>query len=468
MKEFNSEFFEIEFQERPVVSDIEGASEHAIWILDPNDNQSYCKTLLDRLIQFRKKEYLIEFVNHQLYQLDHLTLWLNSLKLLLDKNVDFFVHHRKEFLLPILYSFIEDVIEQMGGVIEKPKATHLFSDAYDSKYDIEVIKQYLAIYPSIPDKIKYLNRVKTDFLQEISIKKNPWKTSFDQQVELEIQYLNLANQYRSQNNFSIKQKKYVDRLMVIGNLTSLAQSFRALLEQTGDKGKKYLDISHQQWLYFLYGILQDEHGQPVDTKILFKSIIPRIKNRQQQWQAFQQYCNQPFKIKVDCYQYDIQYIKTELEKIPLYEDRLLLLHRVYTNFLQHQRPNAKDDYFTTQINLELNHQRVEFDLLLKNKRYKTKPVSIDNKIRVNGRVNVMMTFFYELLVEFERQEIRCFKTSKQKVINIVHKYFIKSTGEAFGKSNLRNTLTPEKWDKRCKSPNRVKIKKYWKNDQSKS
>jgi hypothetical protein len=142
-----------------------------------------------------------------------------------------------------------------------------------------------------------------------------------------------------------------------------------------------------------------------------------------------------------------------------YEERILFLHRVHTNHLQHRNPKKYSNSFTTQIELELQQQRRDFDF---ERMGKNVPVSPENRIQINGRVNVLMTFFYELLVEFpEKYDVECFNNSKGEVIAFVQKYFVRKNGKPFSAHSLRSTLTPSKYEKRCSNDKQVKIKSFW-------
>ncbi len=333
-------------------------------------------------------------------------------------------------------------------------------------FNIEKTKHLLEAIPDIKDQIRYLYRQRTDYQQQKNKATNPDSIPFDEQVDLEINFRNLLSKYQEHKSYNPasagrRQKgNYKHRLRVVGELKPMALAFRALMQHKGDDGRNYLLVTYPQMIHFLSRTLEFSNGRIVDRKILFNAIVPRSKKRKKQYEDFLQFNEFTSIDRQHYYQYNIDHVKKILSTILHYEERILFIHRVHTNFLQHRNPNLSSNTFSTQIELELQQQRRDFDF---ERQGKQMPVSQENRIRINGRVNVLMTFFYQLLVEFpDKYDLRCLDNSKREIIDFVLKYFERKNGKRFSPTFLRNTLTPSKVDKRCSVDKQVKIKMFWK------
>lgn len=326
-------------------------------------------------------------------------------------------------------------------------------------FDIEKIKYYLYALPEVNHQIRFLYRVRTNYQQHRDTSLPDDAIPLDEQIDLEINYLGLVANYREQRVHHKKRGLYSDRLRVIGKLKPLALAFRALMRHDGDNGSNYLSTSYIQLAHFLSKVLEDANGQPVNRKTLYDLIIPRSKNKKEESENMKRFDEFNFIDREDYYKYDIEHVKKIIKTMIRYEERILFLHRVLTNHLQHRNPKNYSDGFTNQLELELQQQRRDFDFERLGKKV---PVSHENRIQINGRVNVLMTFFYELLVEFpEKYDVECFNNSKGEVIAFVQKYFVRKNGKSFSAHSLRSTLTPSKYEKRCSNDKQVKIKSFW-------
>ncbi len=259
-------------------------------------------------------------------------------------------------------------------------------------FDIEKIKHYLYALPEVTYQIRFLYRVRTNFQQHRDDYFVNDAIPLDQQIDLEINYLSLVTKYREHKAHSKKRGMYSDRLMVVGKLEPVALAFRALMRHKGDNETNYLSTTYIQLAHFLSKVLEDAGGQPVSRRMLYDLIVPKSKNRKEESQHFKQFDEFSFVDREDYYKYDIEVAKKVLKTMIRYQERILFLHRVHTNYLQHRNPKDYSNSFTTQVELELQQQRRDFDYERIGKKV---PVSQESQIQINGRANVLMTFFYK-------------------------------------------------------------------------
>ncbi len=249
------------------------------------------------------------------------------------------------------------------------------------------------------------------------------------------------------------------RLRVTDNVKPLALSFLALLKHRGDHQDNYLSITPFQLVDWLSRVLQYENGMLVQKRTLNNWLFSHSKSQTTTYPKDQFFTNFSTIERKRFYQFDPQLINQTLPSIIHIEDKLYFLFLIQINFIQQCCSINRKEGFPNQLNTIFQQQYRNFKALQKDQFL---PITPTNRIKINGRVNVLMTFFYELLVEFPEQHgINCLYNTKVEIIRFVTSYFERQDGISFSESFLRNTLTPSKINKRCSPEKRVRIKSFW-------
>ncbi len=340
-------------------------------------------------------------------------------------------------------------------VMRKLKTMNSFNN---NLFDIEKIKKHLDSILNVIEQTRYLHRVKINFLQ----RKEKWVKKdcvpLDEQIDVELKYRFFESNFKLRPAYIKCKSRFAIKLTVVENLRPLALSFLALARHKGDNGLPYLSISDAQLIYFLSNVLQDENGWLIPRNTIADMLLPNISSQDRTIHSINHLEDVSAIDSKLFYRFDIEVVKDVIQTLVHYDDRVLFLYRVHANYKQHRNPIDHHNMFSSQIELELQKQR---DLnFLKEDQFT--PFSAENRIAINGRVNVLMTFFYELLVEFpERYDLKCLKNSKREVIKFVLQYFKRKNGNTISSHFLRNTLTPSRFDKRCSIDKQVDIKSIW-------
>ncbi len=455
MNLFTTKLQEVKFEERPVIvkdSEDEGWTDYDIFVDDPDDNTQYCIALLNKLQSLRLSVFRESFIDHQCGLVSAPKSWLASLDQLIAENVDFFYELRREHLLLPFYALIANRMANDPGTIavrnneDKPALIN-------SPYDIEKTKKYLEGVWDLSDQGKILRRLKIDYQQTKDNFHPAEHLPFDEQVKLEMDHLKLLIRYDRQPVFDNAKGRYIQRLTIVGDLKMLAVAFRKLLEHKGDNNRPYLLIRPDDFILFLISVLQTQEGKPIDREILIQNIFPSQKNSKK---TASKYLQTEFLNSIPKERYytsNIDEVKYSLKSLSDYTSRLIYLSRVLTNFLQRQTPGLDDNSFVRKIKLEVKHQETELQL------EKSGLKGTDNricKIEINGRINVLMTFFYDLIETLpKKHQVVLIRNSKRDIIYFVEKYFVQSGGKKISRHSLRSMLTPSKWDKRCSADKRI-------------
>ena len=328
----------------------------------------------------------------------------------------------------------------------------------DDTFDIEKVKEHLRTIPFLADQLGLLYRLKTEFNQQTGgHPSNPDHISFSNQIDLEIDFRVFESRLKERLFLKRKNSLYTSRLRVLGEVKPLALAFRALRQHRGDNGKNYLLISDYQLVDFLANVLEYADGRRVRWEHLSYLILTPSTKKNIPPDTISDHGTLEALNPQAFYQYDLSQVKYTLREIHRMEEKWLFLRRVKTNFLQHQPTLSASGSFLQQLELELIqlqqgwnvHRKEEDDTII--------------RIKVNGRINILMTFFYELLVELpQKYGIYSLDNSKAEIIRFIMHYFEKKNGKPFSTSFMRTTLTPSKEDKRSTSNKRVEIMSFWK------
>ncbi len=451
---------EVKFEERSVIlRDLleNGYTDYDIVVNDPDDNVEYCMALLAKLQTLREHSFRESFIDYQCGLVSFSRAWLISLDKLIENNIDFFYEAKKELLLFPFYSLITKRLANDPSEVDSDEENIKQGEVelIENPYDIEKTKKYLEGVWDLSEQRNILHRLKTDY-QQFEHKFRPTvHLSFDEQVELELDYLKLLVQYGRQPVFDKAVGQYIQKLTVVGDLKMLAAAFRKLLEHKGDGGESYLLIQPKDFILFLIRVLQTPEGKPIDRDILIQQIFPGEGDTNS---SIYKYLQTEFLNSIpkeSYYTSNIDEVKQSLLRLSDYKSRVIFMYRVLTNFLQLQSPDGAEHPFVRQMNLEIMHQQTvrEFQ---KSEMEDSKKLL--NKIEINGRVNVLMTFFYDLLHTFpNKHQVVLIGNSKVDLIHFIEKNFVSRRGKDLSLHSLRSMLSPSKYDKRCSFEKQIKI-----------
>lgn len=451
----------VKFKERPAIARDgvaeEGWDDYDIVVSDSDDESEYCVVLLHKLQSLRLPIFRESFIDYQCELLSAPSAWLLSLDQLIVENIDFFYEVKREHLLLPFYALISsrlanDLSKVATGNMEEK------SELINSLYDIEKTKKYLEGIWNLSDQGRILRRLRTDYRQAKDNSHSTAYLPFDEQIELEMNHLDLLIAFDHQPVFDKAVGKHIQKLTIVGDLKTLALVFRKLLEHEGDNCKPYLLIKADDFILFLIRVLQTPEGKPIDRGVLMKNILPE-HNRSRR--SASKYLQTEFLNSIPKERYqtsDIDEVKQSLKSLPSYTSKLIFLSRVLTNFLQQQLSGVDGDSFVRKMELEIKHQ--EEEIKFENDELKGTENRI-NQIEINGRVNVLVTFFYDLINTLpQKHQVVLIGNSKRDIIFFVEKYFVQRGGKSISIHSLRTMLTPSKWDKRCSPDKQINLTDY--------
>ncbi len=455
-----SKLQEVEFKERPVVVGHQKPVDfEAIVVTDHQSNKEYCIQLLKKLVRSNGK-FQKEFVLYHSVRVRDPVSWLQSLGKLIETNTDYFYAAKKQYLMLGYYGAISEELAKLQpvSILSKSNLKTCGQANPENPFDIEKTKKYLAGIKGIAKKKQKLRRLRIDYLQYKHKYASLDSVPFDEQIDMELNYLNIVEEFSKLEDFDAGRGQAIKKLTIQVPAVLVAMAFAALLQHRHQKSLKYLSVTPFQMAVFLANSLQYDNGKPLERKVLFQVIMSESKNTKRLYKRFKKSLVTSLIPSDVGYDFNFDNIKKTLESIASYGGRMIFLHRVLTNYLQHKVKAYVDTQFLNQIHLELAYEMAEYQ------NYNApdfKEITPINRIIINGPVNVLMTFFYELLVEIPGATgLTIFSNTKRDIIYFVMRYFKQRNGKNLSRESLRTMLTPSKADKRCTVDKRVEIRAF--------
>ena len=176
------------------------------------DHRLYCKLLLERVLNLNSV-LITRFLNFQCERLKRPHSWLTSLDMLLEYNVDLLIEINLGKELNDAMKLVNDKRMEYQQVPRFYREDD-FDD--DNPYRFDLIKQHLDKLETYHKKKAYLLRMKTDYLQKRYDFDRQDGVDFDEQIDLELDYLEAIKKLSKEANFSLTPK--LEPMVVIWEL----------------------------------------------------------------------------------------------------------------------------------------------------------------------------------------------------------------------------------------------------------
>jgi hypothetical protein len=239
----------------------------------PFSSEKYSSTLFNRVLNIDLNE-LSDFLDYQCNSLKLPIKWLDSLEMLIDKNVTSLVEpalkqRYKELILQIdkkrsllqaisLGNFRHDLLSKYS---EQPKLK--------KKFSFESVQEHLAGLASPEEKLQYLHLIRCDHKQE-SLTYNTNGSAFDGLCEIEIQKV------ESQEASQLKAKQKIMnetgapsipvKARIHGKLNFFIDIFFQLMHDFKINGKPFLESSNKQIAMIICNNFLDKNGKDITIK----------------------------------------------------------------------------------------------------------------------------------------------------------------------------------------------------------
>jgi len=226
------------------------------------DNQSYCQLLLEKVLFFHGSV-LVEFLRYQYQNKTAPLQWLKSLEKLLTINIDELLHDGHTLKVNKLFYLLENEILRYA----EKNTTPLPID-YPPVVEIEKIRDHLKDLDTYAEKITYLSRMKTNYLQRPKAK-NPIEPTLDKQIDLEFKFLKDALKFQRK-----KLKELAVHPLVIcwnGQVNQLVDIFFQSMQRKNEDEIPFIDIPNEEVVQFIIA-----HFRKKDGSFLSASTVKTI------------------------------------------------------------------------------------------------------------------------------------------------------------------------------------------------
>lgn len=186
--------------------------------------------------------------------------------------------------------------------------------------------------------------------------------------------------------------------------------------------------------------------------------IEEIKNRFKQLKSH----HGPFEHGI-YYKNPFHDIKDELSTLNTYEDKITLLIKRKTEYLQNEPPfiikhhKPLDKLIDLEIEKLQQLRNLQAESLDKSSGY-TIQTKKDKKIQFNAQLNVLVDIFYQMKNNFTANGIPYLNASIQEITEIITANFLDKDGNEISPSTVRTILSPNRPEKRPKLDKRLSIK----------
>jgi hypothetical protein len=166
------------------------------------NHRLYCKLLLERVLNLNSV-LITRFLNFQCELLKRPHSWLTSLDMLLEYNVDLLIEINLGKELNNAMKLVNDKRTEYQQV---PRFYREDDFVDDNPYQFDLIKPHLDKLETYHKKKAYLLRIKTDYLQKRYDFDREDGVDFDEQIDLELDYLEAIKKLSQEANFSLTSK----------------------------------------------------------------------------------------------------------------------------------------------------------------------------------------------------------------------------------------------------------------------
>lgn len=274
MNDSPSDFISVTFVEHPWKQESAGQlNDFDICFNQSFSSEKYASTLFYSVFNIDINE-LSDFLDYQCNSLKLPIKWLDSLEILIDKNVTSLVDpkfkqryielilqidRRRSLLQAIsLGNFRHDLISQYSDSL-KPK----------KKFTFESVQAHLAGLASGQEKLDYLHIIRCEHKQA-SLTYITSGTTFDSLCEIEIQKVEKqeASQLKAKQK-SIDEADLAslpDKIRISGKLNYFIDIFFHLMHDVKINGKSFLDASNKQIAMLICNNFLDKNGKAITIK----------------------------------------------------------------------------------------------------------------------------------------------------------------------------------------------------------
>jgi len=158
--------------------------------------------------------------------------------------------------------------------------------------------------------------------------------------------------------------------------------------------------------------------------------------------------------------FDFRTVKFDLNNLTTYEDKKAYLIELKAEFLESDQyflmNNGKSLDSLIDIEMEKLERLESIKPTSQAKGKPTKPINND-KFRINGKVNVLVDAFYQMLYEIRSDNKPYLNYSPTEVAQFITNHFLDKDGFEIPLSTVRTILCPGKSDKRPSSDKKLKF-----------
>ncbi|POY35502.1 hypothetical protein C3K47_15700 [Solitalea longa] len=231
------------------------------------ENIQYCSVLIKKFENWKLEE-CQEFVKHQIKGLTDPISWLHSLRMLLAGRVD----KDKDRFITLGW------LMKHALVVDELKDAELRLFKKYRKFDFDEVSKELCKLDSYPEKLKYLIKCKTEYLQFRHEEPKPIKPEFDAQIDLEIEKINQVAEL--DEKYGQPKSTLVIKARWLGNVNVLGDLFFQLTSLRQTNGKSYLDLTVQQTAELISQTFLDKDGREISVETMKTILNPsRIDKR---------------------------------------------------------------------------------------------------------------------------------------------------------------------------------------------
>ncbi len=160
-------------------------------------------------------------------------------------------------------------------------------------------------------------------------------------------------------------------------------------------------------------------------------------------------------------QFDFKNVQSELAKLASFTDKCIYLIDRKTEYLQTDhvfiRKTAKP--FDVLCDLEMEKLETQNQLIkqVDSKNHATKMPSKNDKVQINGNLNVLVDAFYQMLYEYPVNGKPFISCPQSKIVDIIVNNFLDKDNREISESTVRTILSEGKSEKRPKHDKRIII-----------
>jgi hypothetical protein len=205
------------------------------------------------------------------------------------------------------------------------------------------------------------------------------------------------------------------------------------------------------WLKQLESLIDQNHDVLVKEYPRYAKLYAVVETLSEKFQT----CNTTTPL------FDFKKLKSRLETLDTYEEKLKVLIEEKTEFLQHNilNTNASQDCFVKQIELEIS-KVIDLQAISGQIKGQTKNLTFSepqNKLKLNGNINILVDAFYQGMRELTIDGKPYIDGSIKEVAEAICTIFTDKNGQELSTSSVQTILSPSKHDKRPKSEKRIKL-----------